>query len=157
MDLDQTIGQASRLHRLGLHRLPRYDPPDPGEPDQRVGVETDQPLTPLSRSCNRGPLGSPGGSRPLRRGPGRLLSQRRAEASIGTTVLIATTGPPDDPQRPGENPSITRRWPVRGAGGVDRPRSTSSVATYADADRAGAIDGVIHNFSPVSPSDIVLG
>jgi hypothetical protein len=40
---------------------------------------------------------------------------------------------------------------------VDSPAGTSSPPIHAHADDAGPVNGVIHNFSPGSPRDIVLG
>jgi hypothetical protein len=73
------------------------------------------------------------------------------------TVAIVAIGPPDDPQRPGENLSITCRSTVPGDGGVNRPRSTAIAAVHADAAHAGTANGFIHNFSPGGPRDVVLG
>jgi hypothetical protein len=46
---------------------------------------------------------------------------------------------------------------VADAGVVDSPGCPSPALVHAHAHADGAIDGVIHNFSPGPPSDIVLG
>jgi hypothetical protein len=46
---------------------------------------------------------------------------------------------------------------VPGAGAVDSPRDASTAVVHPVVDVAGAVDGVVDNFSPGGPSDVVLG
>jgi hypothetical protein len=45
---------------------------------------------------------------------------------------------------------------VPGAGVVNNPGGTPSTPMHAHADDDGPVNGVIHNFSPGLPRDIVL-